>query len=204
MLFMLCRYRLFAASLTGLHHSYLPVSGPLASSELLAQVHLHLHLHLHLNLHLHLHLHLHLQWRELQQFGCGGNYSLGRREGGVLVDSVGEEGGRLVINRGIGEVEEVEEESEEDGMVEVHYPMVGGGVVRAVVGWRDSLEAESVEGEEEVEGGEGGATWLGRPWGEALARRGLTLDQVTALGWTGLAYPRPQAAPPLRSEGLCW
>ena len=61
----------------------------------------------------------------------------------------------------------------EEEVLEVTFPLEGGGVVRVLLGLRDKLHLASDDPE---------ATYLGRPWPAALATLGLTEKQVWGEG----------------------
>ena len=160
------RYRMYGVRLEGLHHSYLPVSDTFGGSEIFQL------------------------WRQLPTFGFDQHHTFNKhpvKKDILLLDSKGTLGEGVVMNRGIGEVElDKEVEQQNEGVVELFFPLEGGFIVRARVGLQDKLDAK-VRSVFNCDCSWNGfvfevslkdSTWLGENLEEALGRRGLTVGQV--------------------------
>ena len=161
---------MYGVRLEGLHHSYLPISDTFGGSEIFQL------------------------WRQMSTFGFDQHHTFNKhpvKKDVLLLDSKGDLGEGVVMNRGIGEVEEVEQVDKEVAqlekeVVDLFFPLEGGLVARARVGLNDNLDVEvrSVFNCDsswncfifEVSLKE--ATWFGENLEEALERRGLTVNQV--------------------------
>ena len=157
---------MYGVRLEGLQHSYLPVCDTFGGSEIFQL------------------------WRQLPTFGFDQHHTFNKhpvKKDILLLDSKGTLGEGVVMNRGIGEVElDKEVEQQNEGVVELFFPLEGGFIVRARVGLQDKLDAK-VRSVFNCDCSWNGfvfevslkdSTWLGENLEEALGRRGLTVDQV--------------------------
>ena len=143
------RYRIWALSLTGLVHKYLSVWNSFLGSELVEQ------------------------WRRLPSLSLGDVFVSGKTETQLMIDcSCSQSGARLTINCGLGGDQSPAPLSTllpEDDIVSVCYPTRDHGPVTVLFSQKDDLFKNYQEP---------GATLLGRPWTEMLAKFGLSEEQV--------------------------
>ena len=113
---------MYGVRLEGLHHSYLPVSNTFGGSEIFQL------------------------WRNLPNFGFDQHHTFNKhpdKKDILLLDSKGKLGEGVVMNRGIGKVDnEDKEQLDEREVVELFFPLEGGHVVRARVGLQDKLDGK--------------------------------------------------------------
>ena len=113
---------MYGIRLDGLHHSYLPISNAFGSSEIFQL------------------------WRQLPTFGFDQYHTVYKhpvKKDILLVDSKGGMGEGVIVNKGIGEVKmDKVIEGPDEGLVELHFPLEEGIVVRARVGLKDRLDVE--------------------------------------------------------------
>ena len=113
---------MYGVRLEGLHHSYLPISDTFGGSEIFQL------------------------WRQMSTFGFDQHHTFNKhpvKKDVLLLDSKGDLGEGVVMNRGIGEVPiDNEPEKLNDGLVELFFPLEDGAVVRAAVGLKDRLDEE--------------------------------------------------------------
>ena len=110
---------MYGVRLEGLHHSYLPISDTFGGSEIFQL------------------------WRQMQTFGFDQHHTFNKhpvKKDVLLLDSKGELGEGVVMNRGIGEVELDKELDKE--VIDLFFPLEAGLVVRARVGLNDKLDVE--------------------------------------------------------------
>ena len=116
------RYRMYGVRLEGLHHSYLPISDTFGGSEIFQL------------------------WRQMSTFGFDQHHTFNKhpvKKTVLLLDSKGDLGEGMVMNRGIGEVESEKEVAQVDKeVVDLFFPLEGGLVVRARLGLNDKLDVE--------------------------------------------------------------